>query len=91
MLSNVLQVHRRLLLEVANRSIELLLLHYTVMPIFWHSTPHFHDDNDDEGDDDDTSADDDYTGKLIIGIYRNLSEVCPINSDNFIGSDKFIG
>ena len=23
--------------------------------------------------------------------YRNLSEVCPIISDNFIGSDKFIG
>ena len=32
-----------------------------------------------------------HTGKLIIGIYRNLSEVCPIISDNFIGSDKFIG
>ena len=32
-----------------------------------------------------------YTGKLIIGIYRNLSEVSPIISDNFIGSDKFIG
>ena len=32
-----------------------------------------------------------FTGKLIIGIYRNLSEVCPIISDNFIGSDKFIG
>jgi len=31
------------------------------------------------------------TGKLIIGIYRNLSEVSPIISDNFIGSDKFIG
>ena len=28
---------------------------------------------------------------LIIGIYRNLSENCPIISDNFIGSDKFIG
>jgi hypothetical protein len=34
---------------------------------------------------------DGYTGKLIIGIYRNLSEVSPIISDNFIGSDKFIG
>ena len=32
-----------------------------------------------------------YTGKLIIGIYRKLSEVFLINSDNFIGSDKFIG
>ena len=31
------------------------------------------------------------TGKLIIGIYRKLSEVSPIISDNFIGSDKFIG
>ena len=32
-----------------------------------------------------------FTGKLIIGIYRKLSEVSPIISDNFIGSDKFIG
>ena len=32
-----------------------------------------------------------HTGKLIIGIYRNLLEVSPIISDNFIGSDKFFG
>ena len=37
-------------------------------------------------------ADDFYcTGELIIGIYRNLSEVSLILSDNFIGSDKIIG
>ena len=30
-------------------------------------------------------------GKLIIGINQNLSEVRPMLSDEFIGSDKFIG
>ena len=38
---------------------------------------------------DEWSYDGTTTGKLIIGIYRNLSEA--IISDNFIGSDKFIG
>ena len=31
------------------------------------------------------------TGKLIIGKLSELIGGCPINSDNFIGSDKIIG
>jgi len=53
-------------------------------------------DEENDGDDDNDcnheyDGNDDCTGKLIIGKLSEFIGGCPINSDNFIGSDKIIG